>query len=45
MTKAVAQTSIGASIARRQLQSIHRLPNRDQEALARTIDAFLSKAS
>ena len=29
----------------RQLQSIDRLPKRDQEALARTIDAFLSKAS
>jgi transcriptional regulator with XRE-family HTH domain len=27
----------------RQLQSIDRLPKRDQEALARTIDAFLSK--
>jgi transcriptional regulator with XRE-family HTH domain len=29
----------------RQLQSIDRLPKRDQEALARTIDAFLTKAS
>lgn len=29
----------------RQLQSIDKLPKRDQEALARTIDAFLSKAS
>lgn len=29
----------------RQLQSIDRLPKRDQEALARTIDAFLAKAS
>ena len=28
----------------RQLQSIDRLPKRDQEALARTIDAFLAKA-
>jgi transcriptional regulator with XRE-family HTH domain len=28
----------------RQLQSIDRLPKRDQEALARTIDAFLTKA-
>lgn len=28
----------------RQLQSIDRLPKRDQEALARTIDAFLSKS-
>jgi transcriptional regulator with XRE-family HTH domain len=27
----------------RQLQSIDRLPKRDQEALARTIDAFLTK--
>ena len=27
----------------RQLQSIDRLPKRDQEALARTIDAFLAK--
>ena len=37
----------GASIRNRriyrQLQSIDRLPKRDQEALARTIDAFLSK--
>jgi hypothetical protein len=29
----------------RQLQSIDRLPKRDQEALARTIDAILAKAS
>ena len=29
----------------RQLQSIDKLPKRDQEALFRTIDAFLSKAS
>lgn len=29
----------------RQLQDIDRLPKRDQEALFRTIDAFLSKAS
>lgn len=29
----------------RQLQSIDRLPKRDQEALARTIDAFLAKGS
>ena len=29
----------------RQLQSIDRLPKRDQQALLRTIDAFLSKAS
>lgn len=28
----------------RQMQSIDRLPKRDQEALARTIDAFLAKA-
>jgi DNA integrity scanning protein DisA with diadenylate cyclase activity len=28
----------------RQLQSIDRLPKRDQEALARTIDAFVAKA-
>lgn len=28
----------------RQLQSIDRLPKRDQDALVRTIDAFLSKA-
>jgi transcriptional regulator with XRE-family HTH domain len=38
----------GASIKNRriyrQLQSIERLPKRDQEALARTIDAFLSKS-
>jgi transcriptional regulator with XRE-family HTH domain len=27
----------------RQLASVDRLPKRDQEALARTIDAFLSK--
>jgi transcriptional regulator with XRE-family HTH domain len=29
----------------RQLQDIDKLPKRDQEALLRTIDAFLSKAS
>lgn len=29
----------------RQLQSIDKLPKRDQQALLRTIDAFLSKAS
>ncbi len=29
----------------RQLQLIDRLPKRDQEALARTIDAFLAKGS
>lgn len=29
----------------RQLQGIERLPKRDQQALLRTIDAFLSKAS
>lgn len=29
----------------RQLQGIDKLPKRDQEALFRTIDAFLSKAS
>lgn len=29
----------------RQLRSIDRLPKRDQEALARTIDAFLAKGS
>ena len=29
----------------RQLQSIDRLPKRDQEVLARTIDASLSQAS
>jgi hypothetical protein len=29
----------------RQLQSIEKLPKRDQEALLRTTDAFLTKAS
>lgn len=29
----------------RQLQSIDKLPKRNQEALARTIDAYLTKAS
>jgi hypothetical protein len=29
----------------RQLQDIDRLPKRDEDALFRTIDAFLSKAS
>jgi len=29
----------------RRLQAIDKLPRRDQEALLRTIDAFLSKAS
>ena len=41
-----ARTSAGAIKNRRlyrQLQSIDRLPKRDQEALARTIDAFLAK--
>ena len=39
--------AVGATIKNRriyrQLQSIDRLPKRDQEALARTIDAFLAK--
>lgn len=39
--------AMGATIKNRriyrQLQSIDRLPKRDQEALARTIDAFLAK--
>ena len=42
-----ARAAAGATIKNRriyrQLQSIDRLPKRDQEALARTIDAFLSK--
>jgi hypothetical protein len=29
----------------RQLQNIEKLPKRDQQALLRTIDAFLAKAS
>jgi transcriptional regulator with XRE-family HTH domain len=41
------QRSAGTAIRNRrivrQLQSIDRLPTLDQEALARTIDAFLSK--
>lgn len=36
---------IGNRLLYRQLQSIDRLPKRDQEALFRTIDAFLSKAT
>jgi len=40
-----ASTGIGNRRLYRQLQSIDRLPKRDQEALFRTIDAFLSKAT
>lgn len=40
-----ATTAIKNRCIYRQLQSIDKLPKRDQEALARTIDAFLSKAS
>ena len=44
-----ARTTTTAAIKNRriyrQLQSIDKLPKRDQEALARTIDAFLSKSS
>ena len=45
--KAAKATSAGIANRRlyRQLQSIDKLPKRDQEALLRTIDAFLSKAS
>ena len=44
--KATKATSAGMANRRlyRQLQSIDKLPKRDQEALLRTIDAFLSKA-
>ena len=47
LEKAATRTSGAIKNRRiyRQLASIERLPKRDQEALARTIDAFLSKAS
>ena len=38
-------TGMGNRRLYRQLQSIDRLPKRDQDALLRTIDAFLTKAS
>ena len=46
LEKAIKATSAGMGNRRlyRQLQSIDKLPKRDQEALLRTIDAFLSKA-
>lgn len=40
-----ASTGMGNRRLYRQLQSIDRLPKRDQDALLRTIDAFLTKAS
>ena len=44
--KTIKATSAGMGNRRlyRQLQSIDKLPKRDQEALLRTIDTFLSKA-
>lgn len=47
LEKAASASSAGIGNRRlyRQLQSIDRLPKRDQEALFRTIDAFLSKAT
>ena len=46
LEKAGKTTSAGIKNRRlfRQLQSIEKLPKRDQETLLRTIDAFLSKA-
>ena len=46
LEKAIKATSAGMGNRRlyRQLQSIDKLPKRDQEALLRTIDTFLSKA-
>ena len=46
LEKAGKTTSVGIKNRRlfRQLQSIEKLPKRDQETLLRTIDAFLSKA-
>jgi len=39
------ETAVKNRRLHRRLQAIDKLPRRDQEALLRTIDAFISKAS
>lgn len=43
VVKLKRNTSVGNSRAARRLQQIERLPQRDQQAIFRTIDAFLSR--
>ena len=45
LSRKLTPVNLGTDQLYRQLQSIDRLPKRDQEALFRTIDAFLSKAT